>query len=160
MSKINPKPIDLQNGKRLDSWCKYYLFVAYFATWLGSSRQFSPCCLRVFFKTLVLSFASLLLLLFNDLHNIKTNGKIACLECISPTLCYFQVETARKSILCAGSFKGLRIRFPKVPWVACAALTSQETATYAGLWGLKWDSQKQFSSISRRHFSPHFHDND
>ena len=36
--KIIANPIDLQNGKKMDFWCKYYLFLAYSGTCLGLSK--------------------------------------------------------------------------------------------------------------------------
>lgn len=126
ISKIKPKPIDLQNGKRMDSWCKHYLFLAYSGTCLDLSKQFSQCYLSILFKTPVIFFflvASLLLILFNNLHVIVTFSAIEKLHelNVSPTPCSFQGGTARESIPCAGLFKGLRIKLPKVLRCLCSS---------------------------------------
>lgn len=120
MSKINPKPVDLQNGKRMDSWCKYYLFLAYSGICLGLSKQFSPCHLRVFFKTPVVFLfchcpsASFFIWWSSHQSSLFCNGKIAWAECVSPIPSYFRGGTARGSIPFAGSFKGLRIKLPNL----------------------------------------------
>lgn len=46
LSKISPKAIGLQNGKRMDFWYNY-LFLAYSRMCLGLSKQFYLCYLEV-----------------------------------------------------------------------------------------------------------------
>lgn len=113
MSKINPKPIDLQNGKRTDSWCKYYLFLFYSGTCLGLSKQFSTCYLRVFFKTPVVFLfsliASLLVVLFNDLHTIATFSameKLHGLNAFLPLHVIFEEELPEGELLVLGHWRG------------------------------------------------------
>lgn len=50
LSKISPKAIGLQNGKRMDFWYNYS-FLDYCRACLSLSKQFYPCYLEVFFKT-------------------------------------------------------------------------------------------------------------